>query len=296
MARSLTDQVVVITGGARGIGAATAAALVRAGARVVVADLDADLAKQTAATLTRESPLPAGEFDIRATAYGLDVTDRAAFTALLDQVEAEIGPIDVLVNNAGIMPIALIEDEPDRTTAAQLAVNLHAVIHGSREAVRRMKRRGSGHVVNVASAAGRIPVPAGATYCATKFGVIGFSEALRLELRDTGVDVSCVMPAIVRTELAAGLKDSKGVKPVTAEQVAEAIVGALRSPRFDVYVPKSVGPAVRVGALLPRRVGEWLSRGLGGERLFLDALDSADRRDYEARAADSAPGAEETRG
>jgi NAD(P)-dependent dehydrogenase (short-subunit alcohol dehydrogenase family) len=288
--RPLTDKVVVITGGARGIGAATAAALVRAGARVVIADLDADLAKETTAAITRESHVHDS-----ATAYGLDVTDRTAFTALLDQVEADIGPIDVLVNNAGIMPIALIEDEPDRTTGAQLAINLHAVIHGSREAVRRMKPRGSGHVVNVASAAGRIPVPGGTTYVATKFGVIGFSEALRMELRDTGVDVSCVMPAIVRTELAAGLKDSKGVKPVTAEQVADAIVDVLRSPRFDVYVPKSVGPAVRMGALLPRRVGEWLSRKLGGERLFLDALDSAARRDYETRAADSAPGAEETR-
>lgn len=116
-----------------------------------------------------------------------------------------------------------------------------------------------------------------------------------MEVRDAGIDVSCVQPAIVRTELAAGLKDSKGVKPVTAEQVADAIVDVLRTPRFDVYVPKSVGPAVRMGALLPRRVGEWLSRKLGGERLFLDALDSAARRDYETRAADSAPGAEETR-
>ncbi|HVK23372.1 MAG TPA: SDR family oxidoreductase [Actinokineospora sp.] len=282
-ARPLMGKVAVVTGGARGIGAAVAAELVHAGVKVVIGDLDGDLAVRTAA-------------ELGANAHGLrlDVSDRPAFTAFLDQVEAEIGPVDVLVNNAGIMPIGLIEDESDQVTTAQLAVNLHAVIHGTREAVRRMRPRATGHVVNVASVAGRLPVAAGATYCATKFAVVGFTEAVRQEMLGSGVEVSCVLPGIVRTELAAGLKDSKGVKVVTAQDVAAAVVGVLRSPRPEVYVPRSAGRAVRASAFVPRGFTEWLARRMGAERLFLDAAGSADRRDYEQRAAHSAPGAEET--
>lgn len=115
-----------ITGGGRGIGAATAAALVQAGARVALGDLDVETAKRTADRL--------GE---AAVALPLDVTDRTGFTAFLDEVESQLGPLDVLINNAGIMPIGPIEDESDRITTSQLAINLHAVIHGSREAIRR---------------------------------------------------------------------------------------------------------------------------------------------------------------
>jgi NAD(P)-dependent dehydrogenase (short-subunit alcohol dehydrogenase family) len=280
--RSLSGKVVVVTGGGRGIGAATAATLVRHGARVAIGDLDLELAKETAAAL-----------EPHAVALPLDVSDRAAFTALLDQVERELGPIYALVNNAGIMPLSMIEDESDRATAAQIAVNLAAVIHGSKEAVRRMKPRGTGHIVNVSSAAGKIPVSGAATYAATKFGVSGFTESLHIELKHTGIEVSCVYPAIVHTELSAGLKQNKGVSSVEPQDVADAIVGALREPRVDVYVPKSLGMSVRTGPLIPRRVGEWLNRVLGGETMLTDAMRSQDRAEYEARVSNSAPAAEQ---
>src|SRR5690606_10660521 len=119
-----------------------------------------------------------------AVGLALDVTDRPGFTAFLDQVERELGPIDVLVNNAGIMPLARIEDESDAATFAQVSVNVLAVIHGTKEAVRRMKARGTGgHVVNISSAAGRVPVAGGATYTATKHAVSGFSNALHIEFK-----------------------------------------------------------------------------------------------------------------
>ena len=279
--RSLSGKVVVVTGGGRGIGAATAAALVREGAKVAIGDLDLALAKETAATL-----------EPHAVALPLDVSDRAAFTAFLDQVERELGPLHALVNNAGIMPLARIEDESERTTAAQIAVNLAAVIHGTKEAVRRMKPRGAGHIVNVSSAAGKIPVSGAATYAATKFGVSGFTESLNIELKGTGVEVSCVYPAIVHTELSAGLKQNKGVRGVEPEEVAEAIVGALKEPRLYVYVPKSLGTSVRAGAFIPQRVGEWLNRVLGGESMLTDAMHTPARADYEARVAKSAPASE----
>jgi short-subunit dehydrogenase len=220
----------------------------------------------------------------------LDVTDRPGFTAFLDEVERRLGPLDILVNNAGIMPVGRFDLEDDATVIRILEINLHAVIHGSKEAVQRMKPRGSGHIVNVASVAGKTPFPNLVTYCAAKHGVVGLSEALRVELRGSGVDVSVVIPAIVRTELAAGLRASRGFKPSTPEEVAAATVEALKANRFDVYVPRTIGPTWAGMQVLPRRAREALARVLRIDRALLDA-DRAARAAYEARAAASAPAA-----
>ncbi|MCR6481668.1 SDR family oxidoreductase [Amycolatopsis sp. OK19-0408] len=278
MAEELAGKVVVITGGGQGIGAATASALARLGAKVVIGDLDQVRAEKTA-----------GELD--AEALPLDVTDIRGFTEFLDEVERRHGRIDVLVNNAGIMPLALLEEESDATTRRQLEINLHAVIHGTREAVKRMRPRRSGHIVNVASFAGKAGFPGAATYCATKHAVVGLSEAVHLELHGSGVHVSCVMPAIVRTELASGLGEAKLFKSSRPEDVADAIVSTLRKPRFEVFVPRSVGTMGKLTRLLPRRAGEALARALKADRLLASAAHSPARADYEARAAESAPGA-----
>jgi short-subunit dehydrogenase len=189
------------------------------------------------------------------------------------------------------MPLSPIDEESDETVVRQLELNLHAVIHGSKEAIRRMRPRGSGHIVNLASVAGKAGFPGAATYCAVKHGVVGFSEAIRLELRGTGIEVSCVMPALVATELTAGLGDSPFVKRARPEEVAEAIAGALAKPRFDVYVPRSAGVITRVTAALPRPLREAVGRAVKADRLLLDVHD-AQRAAYEARAAASAPAAE----
>lgn len=278
MAEELAGKVVVITGGGQGIGAATASALSRLGARVVIGDLDQVRAEKTA-----------GELD--AEALPLDVTDIRGFTEFLDEVERRHGRIDVLINNAGIMPLAHLEDESDATTRRQLEINLHAVIHGTREAMKRMRPRRSGHIVNVASFAGKAGFPGAATYCATKHAVVGLSEAVHLELHGSGVHVSCVMPAIVRTELASGLGEAKLFKSSRPEEVADAIVSTLRKPRFEVFVPRSVGTMGKLTRLLPRRAGEALARALKADQLLASAAHSPARADYEARAAESAPGA-----
>jgi NAD(P)-dependent dehydrogenase (short-subunit alcohol dehydrogenase family) len=278
MAENLAGKVVVITGGGQGIGAATASALSRLGARVVIGDLDQVRAEKTA-----------GELD--AEALPLDVTDIRGFTEFLDEVERRHGRIDVLVNNAGIMPLAHLEEESDATTRRQLEINLHAVIHGTREAMKRMRPRRSGHIVNVASFAGKAGFPGAATYCATKHAVVGLSEAVHLELHGSGVHISCVMPAIVRTELASGLGEAKLFKSSRPEDVADAIVSTLRKPRFEVFVPRSVGTMGKLTRLLPRRAGEALARALKADQLLASAAHSPARADYEARAAESAPGA-----
>ncbi|MET9265491.1 SDR family oxidoreductase [Amycolatopsis sp. NPDC004079] len=281
MARqSLSGKVVVVTGGAQGIGAATAAALHRRGARLVLGDLDRVRAEKTA-----------GELGPDVVASPLDVTDTAAFTAFLDDVESTVGPIDVLINNAGIMPLSPLDEEDDAATRRLLEINVHAVVHGTREAVKRMKPRGRGHIVNVASMAGKSGFAGAATYCATKHAVVGLSEAVHLELRGTGVEVSCVMPAVVRTELASGLGEARFIKSVGPEDVAVAIVDALERPKFDVFVPKSLDLTGRFTRLFPRAFGEWLVRALGGDQLLASAAHSPERAEYEDRAARSAPSA-----
>jgi NAD(P)-dependent dehydrogenase (short-subunit alcohol dehydrogenase family) len=277
--RSLTGKVAVVTGGGRGIGKAISRSLAREGVRIAIADLDGQVAEQAAA-----------EIGGAAIGLALDVTDRPAFTAALDDIESRLGPIDVIVNNAGIMPIGPFEDETDATAIRQLELNLHAVLHGSKEGIRRMKPRRSGHIVNVASIAGKFGAPGGATYSACKHGVVGLSESLRGELYGSGVEIHVVMPAFVNTELIAGTKELKGVKRSSPEDVAEAVVEALQTGRFEVFVPKSLKGLVRSAALTPRSFSEWLGRKMGGESLL--QADTGARAAYEQRAAQSAPAVE----
>ena len=278
--RSLHGRVAVVTGGGRGIGKATARALTGAGCRVAIGDVDSPSAQAAAAELGGDT-----------IGLALDVTDRPGFTAFLDEVERRLGPIDVLINNAGIMPVGPLDEEDDPTAIRLLEINLHAVIHGTKQAIRRMRPRGTGHVVNIASSAGKSGFPNLATYCATKHGVVGLSEAVRVELRGTGVEISVVMPGIVKTELSTGLVETPAFKSSTPEQVADAIVEALRLPRFDVFVPRSIGPTWALFNLVPRRARDAVGRVLKLDRALRD-VDRSARAAYEARAAASAPATE----
>jgi NADP-dependent 3-hydroxy acid dehydrogenase YdfG len=278
--RSLHGKVVAITGGARGIGKATAKALAREGAKVAIGDLDAGLAEQAAEELGTE-----------AIGLELDVTERESFANFLDQVEERLGPIDVLVNNAGIMPLSRFVDEDDATARRMIDINLHGVLFGMKEALPRMERRGSGHVVNIASQAGKGGFPGGATYCATKHAVVGVSEAVRAELRDTGIEISVVMPAVVNTELGSGLPENRAAPKLEPGDVANEIVKALQVPKFDVWVPRNTVAIYKVLQLLPRGARESVARFLKADKVLAEP-DQAARASYEARAARSEPGLE----
>lgn len=275
--RSLSGKVVAITGGARGIGKATATALIRKGCRVAIGDLDLALAEETAAGLGGGT-----------VALPLDVTDRGSFTAFLEAAERELGPVDVLINNAGIMPVTPLAEESDDSIKRQLDINVYGVIVGTQLAIERFRPRAGGHIVNIASQAGKGGVPGIATYSATKHAVVGLSEAARQELRGSGVEVACVMPTVVNTELTAGV-GQRLVKPVEAEDVANEIVDALEAPRFDVWVPRANGALFKIVGLLPRGVREAIGRLMKIDKLMTE-VDHGARRAYEDRAAQSEPG------
>jgi short-subunit dehydrogenase len=281
--RSLIGKVVFITGAARGIGRATARSLVAEGARVVIADLDGELAARAAVEIGAEQ------------ARVVDVTDHVAFTAALDEVEEDVGPLDVLINNAGVMPIGRFAEGNDRTTERAFEVNVFAVMHGTREALRRMAPRGHGHIVNIASMAGVVPIPGGAVYAASKHAVVGFCESLWWELRGSGVELSYVLPSLVNTELAAGLKRTRAANVIEPEAVAAEVVRALQFPRLAVFTPRSMAPITKVSRLLPRAVGNRIMTASGSDRLVLDSLGTPGRTAYQARVDASAPAADAAR-
>jgi short-subunit dehydrogenase len=226
---ALAGRKAAVTGGGRGIGRAIAAALTAAGAEVVVGDLE---------------PAP-GQLP-------LDVRDEASFKSFVDSA----GPLDILVNNAGVAVPGTLLSGTAAEQDLQLEVNVHGVIRGLRLVLPGMVARGHGHVVNIASAAGRIAAPNAAVYSATKHAVVGLTEAVRAELLGSGVRVSAVLPAVVQTEMSAGLR-MRGLPAVPPERVARAVLRQLTSRRAPAttFVPRWL-----VGVALVDRVApQWLS-------------------------------------
>ncbi len=275
----LHGKVVAITGAARGIGLATAKACAARGMKVAIGDLDETEAKRAAEGVPGAVGLP------------LDVTNRESFEAFLDAADEQLGNVDVLVNNAGIMQLGPFVDEDDVTAKRQVDINVHGVMYGMKIVLPRFQARNAGHLVNIASSAGKGGFPGGATYCGTKHFVVGLSEAVRAELRDSAIEVSCVMPGVVNTELASGLPSARGVKNVEPEEVAAEIVSALEHPRFDVFVPRVAGRITKVMSVLPRGAREGVARALKADKV-LAAADPEARRGYELRASQSEPGLE----
>ena len=271
--RQLNGKVVAITGGARGIGKATARALVGKGCRVAIGDLDSALGEAAA------SELGGGSVGL-----ALDVSDRASFASFLDEAERQLGPVDVVINNAGVMPVTPFVEESDASIRRQLDINLYGVIVGTQLAIERMRPRRSGHVINVASSAGKAGVPGIATYSATKHAVVGLTEAVRAEHADDGIEFSYVMPITVNTQLIEGVQDKPGVKRIEPEDVAGEIVYALETGKVDVYVPKQLRATVLMGGLLPRKAREAVARFMGVDKVMTE-IDPQARRAYEERVA-----------
>ncbi len=267
---NLIGRHVAITGAGRGIGAATARLLLDRGARVALGDLEA----------------PAIDHP-NASAHVLDVTDEESFARFL----AAAGPVDALVNNAGIMPVGGFLAEPSAVSRRQVDVNVHGVLNGMRLALPEMIRRGGGHVVNLGSAASRVGLPGEAVYCGTKHFVLGVSEAVRAELLGTGVEVSVVLPNLAATTLGSGMAPARGSRLLRPEEVAAAIVDVLERPRFEVSVPAALSLQLRLRALLPVRARDGLMKAMRMDRVATEVREQervAYARELERAAGDVA--------
>jgi NAD(P)-dependent dehydrogenase (short-subunit alcohol dehydrogenase family) len=273
--RALNGKVVAITGGARGIGRATAAALLAQGAHVAIGDLDGELTRRVAAELG------AGTVGL-----SLDVTSRDSFSAFLDRTTAALGPLDVLVNNAGIAPTGDFAHEPDAVSQRVLDVNLGGTMLGCKLALERMLPRDGGQIVNVASALGRTPAPGIVSYSASKAAIVALTDALRIELRGSGVELHLILPSLIGTDMAAGVKGLRGIRVGTAEEVAAAIVGVLRTGRREAYVPRRLGWLIALEAVTPQPIVRRLRRLLRADAMFTQ-VDALARAAYEARIAPS---------
>jgi len=264
----MDNAIVIITGGGRGIGAKTAELFARRGAQVWIGDIDVDVAEQTAAGIPR------------CRSAHLDVTRRDSWDRFIGTVLAESGRIDILVNNAGVMPLGAFDTEDEATTDLILDVNVRGVLNGMRAVIPSMLTHGGGHVVNVASMAGMIPIPGMVTYNTSKFAALGASLAARREYAGTGVTVCAVLPSAVRTELSSGVALGGGLPTVDPDDVAAAILKTLRTKAARTSVPGWLAPGwALVDALVPEVIQRAV-RSLVNDRRALTALDPVGRSAY----------------
>jgi len=231
MAISLSDQVVAVTGASSGIGEATALACARAGAAVALAARRADRIQALAERIVQEGG--------RAVAVPTDVGEEAQARAFIERAHSELGRLDVLVNNAGVMLLGPIENAPTDEWRQMIHANVFGVLYCTHAAFPLMHEQGSGHIVNISSVAGRVARAGSGVYNLTKFGVGAFSESLRQEGVPIGVRVTLIEPGAVATELPAHnrpeilaqmAKRFAGVTPLSAEDIAGAILFAIGQP------------------------------------------------------------------
>jgi 3-oxoacyl-[acyl-carrier protein] reductase len=189
----LEGKTVAMTGGGGGLGRCYGVAMAKAGASVAVCDIDLKAAEATADAIRKEGG--------KAIALQADVTQAAAFEELFDRTESEFGPLDVLLNIAGIFPRVPLVEMSEETWDQVIAINLRSVFLGSRAAIRRMLPRKRGVVVSTASGTGIRGQPKGSAYAASKAGIIGFTRAVSLELKDTGVRINCFGPGATDTSM-----------------------------------------------------------------------------------------------
>lgn len=273
-------KAVAITGGARGIGATTARMFAERGYRVAIGDIDEALVAKTAAEIVERT-------GTAVIGLALDVTDLDSFATFLDVAESELGGLDVLVNNAGVMPTGGFLDESLEIADRQFAINVRGVLIGSKLAGRRFTDRGHGHLVNIASMAGLAGAPGVATYCATKHAVVGLGSSLHQELAAQGVLVSTICPSFVNTELISGLAPNwltRRLGFVEPEDVANAIVTAVvKGKGGQRVVPGRAGVIGRLLFPLPEDLRNTIGRLFGMHDVVLGA-DAAERAAYLRRA------------
>jgi short-subunit dehydrogenase len=274
---NIRGKTVAITGGARGIGYATAKALLDRGARVVIGDRDVAVLEAAVTELSRLG---------MASGHPLDVTDRESFATFLDKARTDgDGHIDVLINNAGVMPVGPFLEQSEGAIRSAIEVNFYGVLIGCQLVLPEMVKRRRGHIINIASMAGVVAVPGQVVYAGSKFAVVGLSTAMADEFAPQGVHVTVVLPTFTNTELLAGTSSTTAAnKPVQPQDIAAGIVKALDNPkRTHLSVPGPLRFVASVTSMLSPRARRFLGRKTGNDTVFLE-FDHAARQNYDDRA------------
>ncbi|CAN5692232.1 SDR family oxidoreductase [soil metagenome] len=222
-AGNLAGKVAVITGSTKGIGRALAEDLVRAGARVVISSRTPADVERVAAEVGEVGP---GE----AAGIPCDVREPASCRALVSGAVERFGRLDIVVNNAGLGRFAKIQEMDPADWDVQIRTNLDGVFHVSKAAIPHLMSAGGGWILNVGSLAGRNAFSGGAAYNATKFGLLGMTEAMMLDLRDDDIRVSCIMPGSVNTHFFGGEPGPEGDWKLQPEDISQVIMDLLAFP------------------------------------------------------------------
>ena len=250
MGKDIKDKIVVITGAAGGIGSATARLLAKEGAILVLTDIK----KNELEALSQELAAAGA----RTLVHVHDVRDPASWKALTDRVQAELGPIDILINNAGVVHPGAADELSEDKLQQQIQVNLMGTINGCRAALRVMKPRGRGKIINVASLGGIVPMSGEAIYSATKAAIRYYTLSLVAELHGSPVDVAVVCPDSVDTpQLAYEMQHDEAVlsfigTALKPEKVAKGIHKAIRKNKPEILVPGGFGSIYRLAMAFPR--------------------------------------------
>jgi NADP-dependent 3-hydroxy acid dehydrogenase YdfG len=244
----LSEQVVAVTGASSGIGEATALACAQAGASIALAARRVDRIEALAQRIVDGGG--------RALAIETDVGDEDQARAFVRRAHAELGRLDVLVNNAGVMLLGPITDAPTEEWRRMIHANVFGVLYCTHAALALMRERGSGHIVNVSSVAGRVARQGSGVYNLTKFGIGAFSESLRQECVELGVRVTLIEPGAVATELSGHnrpevleqmAKRFADVTPLSSEDIAGAILYAIGQPENVAINEILVRPRAQAG-------------------------------------------------
>ncbi len=254
----LRDKRVLITGSGHGLGRELAKTFAKAGCEIIVTDRDAERVADTVVSLTKSN--------LRAFGYAMDVTNAASVQDVHDHVLSERGPIDILINNAGIVSGGTFENVALERHKAILEVNCLGPVTVTHTLLPELLARPEAHIVNIASASALLPLPFAATYAASKWAVLGFSESLLAELRLTGhghVHVTTVCPGYIATGMFTGTKTPFLMPMLTPSILAERIVRAVKSNCELLQTPWQVKLLPFITTLLPRPVQRWLGVTLG---------------------------------
>lgn len=262
--KELRGEVALITGAARGMGRLHAVNFAREGSKVVITDLDGSALEKTAQEMKNAG------FEVYP--YAQDISDRAACFELAKKVEAEVGPIAVLVNNAAIAMSRYVMETDEESFRRITDVNYLGSVWMMQAVIPAMVGRGRGHVVNICSIAGKIAPPRLGAYSATKFALVGITDAIRQELKGSGVDFTIVNPGYISTGMFEGAKVPFITRWQDPQKVADALVEAVKKNKAEIFVPRLmtlIGSAVR-GLGLPRMVD--LSFALTGAKQSFETM------------------------